>query len=66
MNGLSGNTASDWWDVWETVARLPEREQIVCRMVAEGYTQREIGGRLGISQQAVNQMLFRLRSVFRL
>ena len=58
------NTASDAWDTWDAVSRLPEREREVCRMVAENYTQGEIAGRIGVCQRTVGRILFRLRGIF--
>lgn len=47
--------------IWQCVQKLQDQYQI-CRLVAEGYTEREIAEMLGISQNSVHM---RKKSLFR-
>jgi|SRR5690625_3407111 len=44
---------------------VTRRQQEILLMIAEGYTQTDIACRLGVTKQAVNEHLRRLRSQFR-
>jgi len=42
-------------DLNAAIAQLTERQREVALLVAQGYTQEEIGERLGIAQRVVSQ-----------
>jgi RNA polymerase sigma factor (sigma-70 family) len=44
-------------DLEAAVGRLPDRLRVVWRLYKHGYNQDEIGGKVGITQQAVNLRL---------
>ena len=57
VSDLGGNH-----DVWEAVRRLPRRQrQVVALFHVEGYTRREVGQILGISEESVKTHLDRAR-----
>jgi len=52
-------------DLQRACARLTERQRAVLCMVLEGYTQREIGERLGMAQQTVADEWLRIMEELR-
>ena len=53
-------------DVTTVVADLSEREQVVCRGLAEGRSKASIARKLGCSWHTVNRIVSRLRGQFQL
>ena len=52
-------------DLQRAIADLPPRQYRVVSLWMQGYTQREIGAELGVSQQAVSRCLIRAKSNIR-
>jgi RNA polymerase sigma factor (sigma-70 family) len=50
--------------VWRVVGRLPDRRRTLCYLLAQGYTETEIAGTLGISRPTVVADIERIRKVF--
>lgn len=53
---------NDHVELHSFIGTLNEREQVVVKMYSEGYTQSEIGARLGVSQVHVSRMLKKIQS----
>lgn len=51
-------------DVAEVVACLPEREQVICRLLAQGHTRNAIARQLGCGWHTVDRMIEQLRERF--
>lgn len=51
--------------VRQAMDRMPEREQRLLMLLAEGYTYREIAGALGIHEASVGTLLARAKRLFR-
>ena len=60
LEGASAENMSDMDVLIDAVAyakTLPEREQKILMLFCEGYTQEEIGARVGVSQRHIGRIL---------
>jgi RNA polymerase sigma factor (sigma-70 family) len=53
------------WTQWAAEVLLDERDREIIRRLAEGSTQKEIAGDIGLTQQAVSFRVGQIRSVIR-
>lgn len=60
LEGASAESMDRMDDLLDAVAyakSLPEREQKILMLFCEGYTQEEIGARVGVSQRHIGRIL---------
>ncbi|MGC5326450.1 sigma-70 family RNA polymerase sigma factor [Brevibacillus sp. SYSU BS000544] len=59
-----GYKQSEFWMMYHEL-ELTERQDVICKMIMQGYKSKEIASHLGISEGAVSMTLTRLRDTFK-